>query len=53
MQLHKIQFNLHVLRILEIELNNVKFLKRNQRVLKHAVSQKFMLKFGQNKNFTF
>ena len=51
--LHKIQFNLHVPRILEIGLNNVKIWKRNWRVSIHAVFQQFALTFVQNENFRF
>ena len=47
------QFNLHVPRILEIELNNVKIQNKNSVVLIHFVSQLFLLKFVLHKNFRF
>ena len=37
--LHKIQFNVHVPKILEIGLNNVKIWKRKWRLSIHVVSQ--------------
>ena len=49
MQLHKIQFNLHVSRILEIGLNNLKIWKKNWRVLLHIASQQFLLTFVPDK----
>ena len=51
--LHKIKFNLHGPRILEIELNNVKIWKRNWMMLIHVIFQKFLLKFVENKTFKF
>ena len=50
-QWNKIRFNLHVPRILEKGLKNMKIWKRNWRVLIYVVSQQFLLKFVQNKNF--
>ena len=45
LQLHKLQLNFHILKILEIHLDDVKIWKRNWRVLIHIVSQQFLLKF--------